>query len=104
MTLSGVLKDILLVISSLVIFGDPVTGQQYLGYSIALGGLVYYKLGAEKLQSVAADARLYLTQGRGNLPSKLVQGVIYVGLALVVLAILGYWRGANVASLTTPGV
>ncbi|KAI6090050.1 triose-phosphate transporter family-domain-containing protein [Hypoxylon rubiginosum] len=104
LTLSGVLKDILLVISSLVIFGDPVTGQQYVGYSVALGGLVYYKLGAEKLQSVAADARLYLTQGRGNLPSKLVQGVIYVGLALVVLAILGYWRGANVASLTTPGV
>ncbi|KAI0175632.1 triose-phosphate transporter family-domain-containing protein [Hypoxylon sp. FL1284] len=104
LTLSGVLKDILLVISSLVIFGDPVTGQQYVGYSIALGGLVYYKLGLEKLQAVAADARLYLSQGRGNMSSKLVQAVIYIALALVGLAILGYWKGANTAPVTTPGV
>ena len=46
--MSGVFKDILLVVASMVIFGDPVTLQQYFGYSIALAGLVYYKLGAEK--------------------------------------------------------
>lgn len=50
MTLSGVLKDILLVVASMLIFGDPVSGLQAFGYSIALGGLVYYKLGADKLK------------------------------------------------------
>ena len=50
MTLSGVLKDILLVGASMTIFQDPVSGLQGFGYSIALGGLVYYKLGADKLK------------------------------------------------------
>lgn len=50
MTLSGVLKDILLVGASMMIFRDPVSGLQAFGYSIALGGLVYYKLGADKLK------------------------------------------------------
>ncbi|SMQ51494.1 unnamed protein product [Zymoseptoria tritici ST99CH_1A5] len=50
MTLSGVLKDILLVLASMLIFRDPVAPLQFFGYSIALGGLVYYKLGGEKLR------------------------------------------------------
>ncbi|KYG41720.1 hypothetical protein M433DRAFT_75290, partial [Acidomyces richmondensis BFW] len=50
MTLSGVLKDILLVVASMLIFRDPVSPLQAFGYSIALCGLIYYKLGAEKLK------------------------------------------------------
>jgi hypothetical protein len=50
MTLSGVLKDILLVCASMLIFADPVSGIQAFGYTIALAGLVYYKLGSEKLK------------------------------------------------------
>ena len=50
MTLSGVLKDILLVVASMMIFRDPVSGMQAFGYTIALCGLVYYKLGADKLK------------------------------------------------------
>lgn len=34
----------------MVIFRDPVTPLQFFGYSIALGGLVYYKLGSDKLR------------------------------------------------------
>ncbi|OJD30519.1 uncharacterized protein BKCO1_5900028 [Diplodia corticola] len=56
LTLSGVLKDILLVFASMIIFQDPVSGLQAFGYSIALSGLVYYKLGADKLKE-------YLGQG-----------------------------------------
>ncbi|KAH7118915.1 triose-phosphate transporter family-domain-containing protein [Dendryphion nanum] len=56
LTLSGVLKDILLVFASMFLFGDPVTLVQAFGYGIALAGLVYYKLGAEKLKE-------YLGQG-----------------------------------------
>jgi len=56
LTLSGVLKDILLVFASMFLFKDPVSMLQAFGYSIALGGLVYYKLGGEKLKE-------YLGQG-----------------------------------------
>ncbi|KAF3935882.1 hypothetical protein ABW20_dc0102070 [Dactylellina cionopaga] len=50
LTLCGVLKDILLVIISVAWIHDPVKPLQIFGYSIALGGLVYYKLGADKLK------------------------------------------------------
>ena len=50
LTLCGVLKDILLVGASMIIWQDPVSGLQFFGYSIALGGLVYYKLGAEQIK------------------------------------------------------
>jgi hypothetical protein len=50
MTLSGVLKDILLVAASMLIFRDPVSGLQAFGYTIALCGLVYYKLGVDNIK------------------------------------------------------
>lgn len=56
LTLSGVLKDILLVIASMTIFQDPVSGTQAFGYSIALAGLVYYKLGADKIKEYSGQA------------------------------------------------
>lgn len=43
LTLSGVLKDILLVVGSVVLMGSTVTFTQILGYSIALMGLVVFK-------------------------------------------------------------
>lgn len=57
MTLSGVLKDILLVMASILIFGDPVSPLQAFGYSIALMGLVYYKLGSDKLKEYAGQGQ-----------------------------------------------
>lgn len=57
MTLCGVLKDILLVGTSMMVFHDPVSPLQAFGYSIALAGLVYYRLGAEKIKE-------YLGQGQ----------------------------------------
>ncbi|MCJ1473690.1 hypothetical protein MMC13_002341 [Lambiella insularis] len=55
MTLCGVLKDILLVFASIMIWGTPVTWTQYFGYSIALGGMVYYKLGADSIKSFFSE-------------------------------------------------
>jgi len=43
LTLSGIVKDILLVVLSMAIFGSPVTPLQYLGYSVALLGLNLHK-------------------------------------------------------------
>ncbi|KAN0065204.1 hypothetical protein ACQY0O_001701 [Thecaphora frezii] len=43
LTLAGVLKDILLIFGSMFLLGSTVTGLQYFGYAIALGGLVAFK-------------------------------------------------------------
>ncbi|KAI9791181.1 MAG: hypothetical protein M1816_004173 [Peltula sp. TS41687] len=55
LTLCGVLKDILLVAASMMIWGTRVTALQAFGYTIALGGLIYYKLGAEKLKAYFSE-------------------------------------------------
>jgi len=57
LTLSGVLKDILLVVASMVVFLDPVSGLQAFGYSIALCGLMYYKLGGEKIKGYFSEGQ-----------------------------------------------
>ena len=57
LTLCGVLKDILLVCASMIIWGNPVTILQFFGYSIALSGLLYYKLGADKISEQYAHLR-----------------------------------------------
>lgn len=56
MTLCGVLKDILLVAASMFIWQTPVTALQFFGYSVALGGLVWYKLGGDKMREYTAGA------------------------------------------------
>lgn len=44
LTLSGVVKDILLIVGSIFMFGSVITPIQIFGYSIALAGLVLFKL------------------------------------------------------------
>ncbi|KAK4157449.1 triose-phosphate transporter family-domain-containing protein [Chaetomidium leptoderma] len=56
LTLCGVLKDVLLVVASMMIWGTQVSGLQFFGYSIALGGMVYYKLGFEAIKGYAGEA------------------------------------------------
>jgi hypothetical protein len=56
LTLCGVLKDVMLVAASMLIWGTQVSALQFFGYSIALGGMVYYKLGFEALKGYAGDA------------------------------------------------
>ena len=43
LTLAGVVKDILLVLLSVTVFGSPVTPLQYGGYAVALLGLNMHK-------------------------------------------------------------
>ncbi|KAL2116701.1 hypothetical protein VTJ04DRAFT_8869 [Mycothermus thermophilus] len=56
LTLCGVLKDVLLVVASMILFGSPVTALQFFGYGIALCGMIYYKLGYEAIKGYAAEA------------------------------------------------
>ncbi|KAF8533604.1 triose-phosphate transporter family-domain-containing protein, partial [Trichophaea hybrida] len=76
LTLCGVLKDILLVILSILIYGTKVTLLQFLGYSIAIAGLVWYKVGAEK---VLEHVRLLKEEVR----ERKVRGLVAVGVAVV---------------------
>ncbi|SPQ27625.1 48b86b1f-3b9d-47ef-8c76-4ab472be3150 [Thermothielavioides terrestris] len=56
LTLCGVLKDVLLVVASMIIWGTQVTGLQFFGYSIALAGMIYYKLGYDAIKGYAGEA------------------------------------------------
>ncbi|KAJ5101921.1 hypothetical protein NUU61_004143 [Penicillium alfredii] len=87
LTMAGILKDILLVAASMIIFRDPVTGQQFFGYSIALAGLVYYKLGAEKIQTLTSDVRLQVGEYRRSNPGK-AKAIILVAVVGAVLLFL----------------
>lgn len=57
LTLSGVLKDILLVIGSVVLLGSLVTMTQLFGYGIALVGLVVFKTKKEVLDEWVLRAK-----------------------------------------------
>ena len=46
----------MLVVASMLIWGTQVTALQFFGYSIALGGMVYYRLGYDQIKSYAQDA------------------------------------------------
>lgn len=101
--MSGILKDILLVVASLVIFLDPVTLQQYFGYSIALAGLCYYKLGPEKLQSAFADARLSLGSIRQNHPARAKGAMGFMVFGGILLGAYIFWPSLHMPPvLATP--
>ncbi|KAJ5800059.1 uncharacterized protein N7518_002127 [Penicillium psychrosexuale] len=87
LTMAGILKDILLVGASMFIFRDPVTAQQFFGYSIALAGLVYYKLGAEKCQSLVTDVRLQVGEYNRSNPARTKAILIGVPCVLILLVL-----------------
>ncbi|TNY21993.1 triose-phosphate transporter family-domain-containing protein [Rhodotorula diobovata] len=60
LTLSGVIKDILLVLGSVILMGSTVTFTQALGYGIALGGLVVFKLPQETTDKAWLQVRAAL--------------------------------------------
>lgn len=91
LTMAGILKDILLVAASMIIFRDPVTAQQFFGYSIALGGLCYYKLGGEKMQQAVTEAKLGLASVRQNHPARAKAALLGLVFGFVVLGMM-FWR------------
>lgn len=87
MTLCGVLKDILLVFAS-ILMGAQVSGLQYFGYSIALMGLIYFKLGAETLRAQFSEGNRQWAEYGAKHPA--MRKVIVFGIILlIVFALLG---------------
>jgi hypothetical protein len=91
LTLCGILKDILLVMCSMLIWGTQVSLTQFFGYSIALGGLLYYKLGADQLKQHVSQAGRSWAEFGANRPvaRKLVIGGLVFTTILILLAGLG---------------
>lgn len=86
LTLCGVLKDILLVAASMMIWGTPVTALQFFGYGIALSGLMYYKLGADQLKQYASQGVLAWSELGVQRP--VLRKVIVLGCVLITVFLL----------------
>jgi drug/metabolite transporter (DMT)-like permease len=63
LTLSGIVKDILLVFLSVSVFGSPVTPLQYAGYGVALLGLNLHKEFKKNPDRIAALLRYMISCG-----------------------------------------
>jgi len=86
LTLCGVLKDILLVVASMIIWGTEVTPLQFFGYGIALCGLVYFKLGADTLKEYTGQAQRAWAEYGSRHPA--LRKMIGFGVVLLVLFLL----------------
>ncbi|KAG0649005.1 putative sugar phosphate phosphate translocator [Hyphodiscus hymeniophilus] len=62
MTLCGVLKNILLVIASVLIWGTIISSLQILGYGIATLGLIYYGVGYDGCMTYYTVTRKYASK------------------------------------------
>ena len=119
MTLTGILKNILLVLISVLIWHTTVSWLQFLGYAVALAGLVYYSVGWEQIVGISQGVWLYAKgvaesarnggssattsgageENAGRLPSAVRRALIMGLAALTVLVLVGgffYGGGAAV--------
>ena len=103
MTLCGVLKDILLVAASIAIWGTPISALQYFGYSIALCGLVYYKLGAATIKAQFSELNRSWAEYGAKRPvvRKLIVFGVVLGLVLIVMVGLAPTVGYDPKMITS---
>ena len=88
MTLCALLKEILHVFASIIIWGTPVTALQYFGYGVALCGLVYFKLGGDTLKAQFSEANRQWAEYGAKHPA-LRKVIVFGIILLVVTALLG---------------
>lgn len=72
----------------MIIWGTQVTGLQFFGYSIALCGMVYYKLGYETLKGYAGEASRHWAEFGNTRPVLRKISIMVLGF-FVVLVLLG---------------
>ncbi len=86
LTLCGVLKDILLVGASMLIWGTQISGLQAFGYSIAICGMLYYKLGQKELKPYIAEAGRRWAEFGATRPA--LRKLLIVGVGITALFLL----------------
>ncbi|KAK2002689.1 triose-phosphate transporter [Colletotrichum falcatum] len=104
MTLTGILKNILLIIASVIIWKTNITFMQFVGYAIALFGLVIYSTGWEQLKSSGIGAITWVRTAwnshsldEGRL-SPLVRRTLFLGLITLItlMLVLGFaYKGSS---------
>jgi hypothetical protein len=72
----------------MMIWGTPVSALQFFGYSIALSGLLYYKLGADQLKGYANQGLLAWSEFGVQRPA-LRKVVIFGAVLFTIFALLG---------------
>ena len=111
MTLTGILKNILLVIISVLIWNTKIASIQIVGYGIALTALCYYSLGREQSLQAWQGAKSYAneawngpTTNSGNktrLSNRTRRVLVVSGLIFFTTVVLffNFGRGVSVSSL-----
>lgn len=116
MTLCGVLKNILLVVASVIIWGSVITGLQFIGYGIATAGLIYYGVGYEGIQTYYGVAQTYankLWEGKSDTSttpqSPLLRKAVIISVFVFILILLAVGvtmktqQGTQFAAESLPG-
>ncbi|KAF4633382.1 hypothetical protein G7Y89_g4734 [Cudoniella acicularis] len=86
LTLCGVLKDIMLVCASILIWGTKISGLQVFGYGIALCGMLYYKLGNKEMKPYIQEVSRRWAEFGANRP--VARKMVIFGLVIVAVVIL----------------
>ncbi|KAL8343315.1 hypothetical protein RB598_004586 [Gaeumannomyces tritici] len=89
LTICGVLKDVLLVAASMVIWQTEVSALQFFGYSVALAGMVNYKLGTEAIRGYAADTGRAWAEFGAQRPARRQLVVLASVFTLLVIVLWG---------------
>ncbi|TAQ86231.1 hypothetical protein B7494_g5443 [Chlorociboria aeruginascens] len=86
LTLCGVLKDILLVFASIAIWGTIITPLQCFGYSIALAGMLWYKLGAESIRGYLSEGGRQWAEFGSKRPA--LRKLVVIGVIISIIFLL----------------
>ncbi|KAB5575751.1 triose-phosphate transporter family-domain-containing protein [Coniochaeta sp. 2T2.1] len=104
MCLTGILKNILLVVASVLIWKTAISPLQFIGYGIACFGLVYYSIGWEQMVAQSRAGWVYAKKvwdqddshasvGLGNgisVSATQLRRVVVFGLGLMTVGLLFY--------------
>lgn len=85
--------------ASMVLFRDPVTPLQAMGYSVALGGLLYYRLGGEKIKEyVHHGSNSWADYGNRHpvLRKLIVFGCVILGIFVLISGIAPQYDGLQI--------
>lgn len=95
MTLTGIFKNILLVVASVLIWRTTITPLQFIGYGTALAGLVYYSLGYDQLLKLYHQAGDWLSNSsrssssNGGAPPRSKRWVVVAGAIVIFSTVFG---------------
>jgi drug/metabolite transporter (DMT)-like permease len=98
-TLTGIFKNILLIICSVILWGTQISPIQIVGYSMGLVGLVYYSFGYDKLAAGASATATWVASLLSSSEKSRISPRVRVALLVASVCLLstviavGYMNG-----------